>query len=98
MFKLVLERQRNQRSNYQHLLSHPLRATHVGTILCLLRRPLLLVAGLVCCFIATACGSLISADVKRGDQHLAAGNWEEATVAYRQALKDAPFDLSLQNK
>ena len=31
-------------------------------------------------------------------QHLAAGNWEEATVAYRQALKDDPFEPSLQNK
>lgn len=79
-------------------MASPLRATHVGTILPVLRRPLLMVAGLVCCLVATACGSLISADVKRGDQHLAAGNWEEATVAYRQALKDAPFDLSLQNK
>ena len=46
----------------------------------------------------TACGTLNSADVKRGDQHLAAGNWEEASVAYRQALKDDPFEPSLQNK
>lgn len=46
----------------------------------------------------TACGSFISPDVKRGDQHLAAGNWEEASVAYRQALKDDPFEPSLQNK
>jgi len=29
---------------------------------------------------------------------LAAGKWEEATMAYRQALKDAPFDQSLQEK
>ncbi|HMZ54632.1 MAG TPA: secretin N-terminal domain-containing protein [Nitrospira sp.] len=36
--------------------------------------------------------------MKRGDQHLAAGNWEEASVAYRQALKDDPFEPSLQNK
>lgn len=39
-----------------------------------------------------------SPDAKRGDQHLAAGNWEEASLAYKQALKDDPFDLSLQNK
>jgi general secretion pathway protein D len=53
---------------------------------------------MLCCLVATACGSLISPDIKRGDQHLAAGNWEEASVAYRQALKEDPFELSLQNK
>ena len=46
------------------------------------------------CLTLTACGTLNSADVKRGDQHLAAGNWEEASVAYRQALKDDPFEPS----
>ncbi len=54
--------------------------------------------GLACCLALTACGTFTSVDVKRGDQHLAAGNWEEATVAYRQALKDDPFEPSLQNK
>ncbi len=39
-----------------------------------------------------------AADVKRGDQHLAAGNWEEATLAYKQALKDDPFNDGLQSK
>lgn len=39
-----------------------------------------------------------SPDAKRGDEHLAAGNWEEASLAYRQALKDDPFDFALQNK
>lgn len=39
-----------------------------------------------------------SPDARRGDQHLAAGNWEEASLAYRQALKDDPFDFALQNK
>ena len=29
------------------------------------------------------CAYFESTDVKRGDQHLAAGKWEEATVAYR---------------
>ncbi|BCA54077.1 putative General secretion pathway protein D [Nitrospira sp. KM1] len=33
-----------------------------------------------------------------GDQHLAAGKWEEAVLAYRQALKDDPFNPSLQDK
>ncbi|MBH0180618.1 MAG: hypothetical protein HP490_02810 [Nitrospira sp.] len=46
----------------------------------------------------TGCALLVSPDVKRGDQHLAAGNWEEAGLAYKQALKDAPFDPSLQSK
>src|SRR5690349_10530229 len=44
------------------------------------------------------CAYFESNDVKRGDQHLAAGKWEEATIAYRQALKEAPFDASLQEK
>ena len=44
------------------------------------------------------CAYFESTDVKRGDQHLAAGKWEEATIAYRQALKEAPFDTSLQEK
>jgi general secretion pathway protein D len=44
------------------------------------------------------CAYFESNDVKRGDQHLAAGKWEEATLAYRQALKEAPFDPSLQEK
>src|SRR5262245_21298112 len=45
-----------------------------------------------------SCAYFDSNDVKRGDQHLAAGKWEEASMAYRQALKDAPFDQSLQEK
>lgn len=61
-------------------------------------RVVLTIAALAWCLALTACGTLNSADVKRGDQHLAAGNWEEASVAYRQALKDDPFEPSLQNK
>lgn len=45
-----------------------------------------------------ACSMFASADAKRGDQHLAAGNWEEASQAYKQALKGDPFDASLQTK
>lgn len=48
--------------------------------------------------VMAGCALLVSPDVKRGDQHLAAGNWEEAGLAYKQALKEAPFDPSLQNK
>ncbi|MEO6307605.1 MAG: secretin N-terminal domain-containing protein, partial [Nitrospiraceae bacterium] len=36
--------------------------------------------------------------MKRGDQQLAAGNWEEASLAYKQALKDDPFNPTLQGK
>ncbi len=61
-------------------------------------RVIVSVAALAWCLALTACGTLNSADVKRGDQHLAAGNWEEASVAFRQALKDDPFEPSLQNK
>lgn len=46
----------------------------------------------------TGCALLGSPDAKRGDQHLAAGHWEEARLAYKQALKDDPFDSSLQSK
>lgn len=46
----------------------------------------------------SGCALLVSPDVKRGDQHLAAERWEEAILAYKQALKDDPFDLSLQGK
>jgi len=44
------------------------------------------------------CAYLNSPDVKRGDQQLAAGNWEEASLAYKEALKDDPFNPTLQNK
>src|SRR5690349_23809896 len=46
----------------------------------------------------SGCSLLVSPDVKRGDQHLAAERWEEASLAYKQALKDNPFDPSLQGK
>lgn len=63
-----------------------------------LRQLSMVVSWWACCLALTACGTFASPDVKRGDQHLAAGNWEEASVAYRQALKDDPFEPSLQNK
>lgn len=44
------------------------------------------------------CAYFSSPDIKRGDQHLAAGKWEEASLAYRQALKDDPFNPTLQSK
>ena len=46
----------------------------------------------------TGCANFSSHDVQRGDQHMASGKWEEASLAYREALKDAPFDPSLQEK
>jgi len=46
----------------------------------------------------TGCSLFVSPDVKRGDQHLAAERWEEASLAFKQALKDDPFNASLQGK
>ncbi len=46
----------------------------------------------------SGCALLVSPDVKRGDQHLAEERWEEAILAYKQALKDDPFDAALQGK
>jgi general secretion pathway protein D len=46
----------------------------------------------------TGCALFASPDAKRGDQHLAAGHWEEASLAYKQALKEDPFNASLQGK
>ena len=44
------------------------------------------------------CAYFNSPDIKRGDLQLAAGNWEEASFAYKQALKDDPFNPTLQSK
>src|SRR6476661_4739561 len=44
------------------------------------------------------CAYFNSPDVKRGDQQLSAGNWEEASLAYKQALKDDPFNVTLLDK
>jgi general secretion pathway protein D len=44
------------------------------------------------------CALFVSSDAKRGDQHLASGNYEEAVLAYKEALKGDPFDPSLQDK
>jgi len=44
------------------------------------------------------CAYFSSPDIKRGDQQLAAGNWEEASLAYKQALKEDPFNPTLQGK
>src|SRR6187397_35950 len=52
----------------------------------------------VCLSCLSACAYFESNDIRRGDQHLAAGKWEEATIAYRQALKETPFDAALQEK
>ncbi|MGQ0812286.1 MAG: secretin N-terminal domain-containing protein [Nitrospiraceae bacterium] len=46
----------------------------------------------------TGCTLLTPADVKRGDRFLQEGNWEEAVLAYKRALKDDPFNQSLINK
>jgi general secretion pathway protein D len=46
----------------------------------------------------TGCSLFVSPDVKRGDQHLAEERWEAASLAYKQALKDDPFNSTLQAK
>jgi general secretion pathway protein D len=57
----------------------------------------------MCCVLGTmvalsGCAYFSSPDIKRGDQQLAAGKWEEASLAYKQALKDDPFNPTLQSK
>ncbi|MDH4083705.1 MAG: hypothetical protein OEW13_11175 [Nitrospira sp.] len=46
----------------------------------------------------TGCTLFVSPEVKRGDQYLAEERWEAASLAYKQALKDDPFNSSLQGK
>jgi general secretion pathway protein D len=46
----------------------------------------------------TGCSLFVSPDVKRGDQYLAEEQWEAASLAYKQALKEDPFTPSLQSK
>ena len=76
----------------------PFRSAHGDIKNDWLRRVVMTTIGLAWCLGLAACGTFTSPDVNRGDQHLAAGNWEEASVAFRQALKDDPFEPSLQNK
>ena len=63
-----------------------------------LRRASSTLFALASIMLIAGCATFDSNDVKRGDQHLAAGKWEEASMAYRQALKEAPFDVSLMEK
>lgn len=44
------------------------------------------------------CAYFNSPDIKLGDQHLAAGHWAEASLAYKQALKEDAFNPTLQSK
>ena len=74
------------------------RSAHVDIVRKPLKGVVTTATSLAWCLTLAACGTFASPDVKRGDQHLAAGNWEEASVAFRQALKDDPFEPSLQNK
>jgi general secretion pathway protein D len=64
---------------------------------CLYKRTIeiILVLGIL---VMSGCALWVSPDVKRGDQHLASERWEEAMLAYKQALKEDPFDSSLQGK
>lgn len=71
-------------------MAHQLKA-------CLCNRTIAIIQVLVILGMS-GCALLVSPDVKRGDQHLAEERWEEAILAYKQALKDDPFDASLQGK
>lgn len=46
----------------------------------------------------TGCSLFGSPEVNRGDQHLAEEHWEAASLAYKQALKEDPFNSTLQSK
>ncbi len=46
----------------------------------------------------TGCSLFVSPEVKRGDQHVAEERWEAASLAYKQALKEDPFNSTLQSK
>ncbi len=77
-------------SEETHIVAHQLRAR-------LQNRTIKIIQVLGILWIS-GCALLVSPDVKRGDQHLAAERWEEAILAYKQALKEDPFDPSLQGK
>ena len=46
----------------------------------------------------TACSTLWSPHIQRGDQFVREENWEEALLAYQEALKENPFDDQLLGK
>ncbi|MBX3320243.1 MAG: hypothetical protein KF890_10220 [Nitrospira sp.] len=46
----------------------------------------------------TGCSLFVSPEVKRGDQYLAEEQWEAASLAYKEALKEDPFNPTLQSK
>lgn len=48
--------------------------------------------------LSVGCALLESPEVKRGDQYLAEERWEAASLAYKQALQDDPFNAMLQSK
>lgn len=56
------------------------------------------VTGALLVALLASTGCLSSSSAKRGDQHMASGNWEEAAIAYKEALKDEPFDTGLTGK
>lgn len=60
-----------------------------------LSRRVVFVAAILC---FSGCAHFVSSDIKRGDQFMADAKWEEAGMAYRRALKEAPFDSRLQQK
>ncbi|TLY37181.1 MAG: tetratricopeptide repeat protein [Nitrospirae bacterium] len=53
---------------------------------------------LVGVILLAGCATVASVDSARGDRFMGEGKWEEAMVAYQQALKDDPFNQSLLGK
>ncbi len=48
--------------------------------------------------VLAGCSSVMSTELRRGDQQVAEGRWEEAMVAYQRALKEDPFNPALVKK
>ncbi|MEX5213473.1 MAG: hypothetical protein NW703_04860 [Nitrospiraceae bacterium] len=55
------------------------------------------IAGLVILTVL-GCATTSAVDPRRGDQFMGSGSWEEAMTAYQVALKEDPFNASLQHK
>ncbi len=53
---------------------------------------------LLTCFLWVSCSLLGSVQVQRGDQHTKEGEWEEAVIAYQEALQEDPFNEKIQGK
>ncbi len=48
--------------------------------------------------LVAGCSSIVTSEMRQGDQRVAEGNWQEAMSAYQRALREDPFDPSLNQK